>query len=90
MYYFSIIYLINLNIFFTIISVSTFVLFVNILGLLATEAGTLGRVIGDMAITAFSVSTSRTGLLNLLFSPVAAGAIVCIILSARYFDRMAV
>ena len=60
------------------------------LGLLATEAGTLGRVIGDMAITAFSVTTSSTELINILFSPVAAGVIVCILLSARYFDRMAV
>ena len=61
-----------------------------ILGLLATEAGTLGRVIGDMAITFFSEGTSSTRLMNVLFTPVAAGVIVCIFLSARYFHRMAV
>jgi hypothetical protein len=43
-----------------------------------------------MAITAFSVTAGSTELINILFTPVAAGLIVCIFLSARYFDRMAV
>jgi hypothetical protein len=58
-------------------------------GFLATEAGLLGRVFGDAAITAFA-SYPVESLVNVLFSPVAIGMTVCIALSAGFFDYMEV
>ena len=57
-------------------------------GLLATEAGTFGRVLGDIAITACSVTTPKFDLINVLFSPIALGMVLVIIFCARYFDQM--
>ena len=59
-------------------------------GLLATEAGTFGRVLGDMAITYYSGEAPKDDLINVLYSPVAVGMVVVVVLCARYFERMEV
>ena len=59
-------------------------------GLLATEAGTLGRVFGDMAITLFG-ETSGAGnhsLVNMLYTPIAIGLLLSIVVVVKYFDRL--
>jgi hypothetical protein len=60
-------------------------------GLLATEAGTFGRVVGDVMITAFSSSAAAdVSLVSTLFSPIAIGLAVVIALCALFHDRMEV
>ena len=60
-------------------------------GLLATEAGTFGRVVGDVMITAFSSSAAAdTSLVSTLFSPIAIGLAAVIALCALFHDRMEV
>jgi hypothetical protein len=59
-------------------------------GLLATEAGTFGRVLGDAAITFLGESSSRTSfeLVNLLFFPFIAALFFSIIVIHLFFDRL--
>ena len=62
-------------------------------GLLATEAGTLGRVLGDSMITFLSeqqqeAGSGTVGLVNVLFLPVAIGVLACILLTYRFYDRL--
>jgi len=66
-------------------------------GLLATEAGTFGRVIGDLAITVTAVSIDSTDniassvkLINYLFIPIALGIIVSIFIIHWYYDKFEV
>jgi hypothetical protein len=59
-------------------------------GFLATEAGTLGRVIADTMITMISVSCDPVTLINWLYMPVAAGVLLCIIITFRYYETLAV
>ena len=68
------------------------------LGLLSTEAGTLGRVVGDMTITAFSSQFICTSiytptytiytLVNMLYAPIACGIIISIILVSVYSTKL--
>ena len=73
-------------------------------GLLATEAGTLGRVIGDCMLTFLaerqSASTSPSStlpsdgsggggaILNALFLPIAIGVLVSILLVYRFYEQL--
>ena len=72
-------------------------------GLLATEAGTLGRVIGDCMLTYLaerqSASTSPSStlpndggggeaILNALFLPIAIGVLVSILLVYRFYEQL--
>jgi len=64
-------------------------------GLLATEAGTLGRVVGDCMLTFLSERHSTGGgesadgaVINALFLPVAIGVLVSILLVYRYWDLL--
>lgn len=66
-------------------------------GLLATEAGTFGRVIGDLAITVTAVSIdtsnhieSSVTLINYLFIPIALGTVVSIFIINYYYDKFEV
>jgi hypothetical protein len=66
-------------------------------GLLATEAGTFGRVIGDLAITVTAVSIetsnhieSSVALINYLFVPIALGTVVSILIIHYYYDKFEV
>jgi len=59
-------------------------------GLLATEAGTVGRVVGDLIITWMGLMQSTTTLVNLLFGPIGLGIIICGIIVNRYYDRLEV
>lgn len=59
-------------------------------GLLATEAGTIGRVVGDVIITWMGSSKGTTELVNLLFGPIGIGVILCGIIVNRYYDRLEV
>lgn len=60
-------------------------------GLLATEAGTLGRVIGDMLISYFAVMKSDAGeILNLLYAPLLVGVILCSLIICIYYERLSV
>jgi hypothetical protein len=56
---------------------------------MATEAGTFGRVCGDMAISIFSVYWRSQQLLTLLFSSFAALLLLCLALMALFFERFA-
>lgn len=57
-------------------------------GLLATEAGTLGRVFADMGITAVEVNSRPSTLINILYLPLAILLALSIIVVNRYFDRL--
>ena len=57
-------------------------------GLLATEAGTFGRVLGDCFITLFGVAQGSSALVNKLFLPLAVMVIVSVALVHWYFDRL--
>lgn len=57
-------------------------------GLLATEAGTFGRVLGDMAITMFGNVGEPTSLVNQLYYPIAAMIIASIALSKYYYKKL--
>jgi len=68
-------------------------------GLLATEAGTLGRVFGDCMLTYLSERQSQSagtngeallgrGAVNALFLPVAIGILVSILLVYRFYDQL--
>lgn len=59
-------------------------------GLLATEAGTFGRVVGDMTITLLGVSSEPTALLNSLYLPVTAGLLISIALLHYFYDDLTV
>lgn len=60
-------------------------------GLLSTEAGNVGRVVGDVAITVLGVmTTDPTLLVNYLFLPLAAGIVMCMVITFIYFDKFAV
>ena len=54
------------------------------------EAGTLGRVLGDIAITVCSIYTPKDQLVNVLYTPIVIGMIIIIFLCAQYFDQMEV
>jgi len=72
------------------------------LGLLSTEAGTIGRVVGDMAITLASTilgssavvgmnrSTDQSfwNLVNALYLPIGIGVIVSVLLVNHYSSRL--
>ena len=51
-----------------------------------TEAGTLGRVLGDMAITLCSIYTPKEQLINTMYTPLVIGMIIIIFLCAQYFE----
>ena len=57
-------------------------------GLLATEAGTLGRAIGDVLLTACGASGMEL-LLNRIFGIMAALSVMCLGLSYRYYHLLA-
>ena len=69
-------------------------------GLLATEAGTLGRVFGDCMLTYLSERQSQSGAgtngeallgrgaVNALFLPVAIGILVSILLVYRFYEQL--
>lgn len=59
-------------------------------GLLATEAGTLGRVLGDMAITYFGGKTAAApvSIVDKLYVPLGLILSVSIIVIHRYFDAL--
>jgi predicted MFS family arabinose efflux permease len=57
-------------------------------GLLATEAGTFGRVMGDMAITMFGNVGEPTSLVNQLYFPLAAMVVVSIVLSLYHYKKL--
>ena len=85
-----------LSIYYTHIPISPY--FPLNLGLLSTEAGTLGRVVGDMTITAFSSQFICTSiytptytiytLVNMLYAPIACGIIISIILVSVYSTKL--
>lgn len=57
-------------------------------GLLATEAGTLGRVFGDMAITVFGNDTTTSALLvNQLYLPLAMLILTTVLFMQQFYDR---
>ena len=56
-------------------------------GLLATEAGTFGRVVGDFCITIFGASQG-TGVVNQLFLPVVVMMSISIALVFYYYERL--
>lgn len=56
-------------------------------GFLATEAGTFGRVLGDIAITLLAGSMGEASLVNRLFSPLAAMLLGSAIVVYRNYDR---
>ncbi len=57
-------------------------------GLLATEAGTLGRVLGDMAITVFGNDSSRSPMLvNQLYLPFAMLVVTTVLLMQQFYER---
>eukprot|EP00981_Chlorochromonas_danica_P013088 scaffold5788_cov159-Ochromonas_danica.AAC.4 len=57
-------------------------------GLLATEAGTFGRVVGDMAITAVGESFAASALPNHLFIPLGAVILFGILIVNRIYDKL--
>ncbi len=57
-------------------------------GLLATEAGTFGRVVGDMAITIFGDVTETTSLVNQLYFPLGGMIFLAIILSTYFYSKL--
>lgn len=57
-------------------------------GLLATEAGTFGRVVGDMAITVVGQSALPASLVNLLYLPLACLMAVSVALVYRNYDKL--
>ncbi|KAJ1428034.1 major facilitator superfamily domain-containing protein [Ochromonadaceae sp. CCMP2298] len=57
-------------------------------GLLATEAGTLGRVVGDVLITVFGGTHSPEVLTNNLFLPLGVMLLLSLLLVLYYFDRL--
>lgn len=57
-------------------------------GLLATEAGTFGRVIGDFCITFFGASHNPTILVNTLFLPLVLMMLLTLGLIHYYYDRL--
>ena len=57
-------------------------------GLLATEAGTFGRVIGDIFITAFGVAQIPSTLVNKLFFPLGVLIFFSFLLVEWYYDRL--
>jgi len=56
-------------------------------GLLATEAGTLGRVVGDTMLTCLS-ERLEAGVINGLFVPIALGVLLSILLTYRHYDSL--
>ena len=56
-------------------------------GLLATEAGTLGRVVGDTMLTCMS-ERLEAGVINGLFVPIALGVLLSILLTYRHYDSL--
>ena len=56
-------------------------------GLLATEAGTLGRVVGDTMLTCLS-ERLEAGVINGLFVPIALGVLLSILLAYRHYDSL--
>ena len=81
-----------------------FVNFMSLLGLLSTEAGTIGRVVGDMAITVISAllgsaassssatimnqSASIWNLVNALYAPIGIGVVISILLVNHFSTRL--
>jgi len=60
-------------------------------GLLATEAGTLGRVIGDMSISIIASMKSDSGqILNLLYLPLICGVLLCSTVIYIYHNKLLV
>jgi hypothetical protein len=57
-------------------------------GLLATEAGTLGRVVGDVFITVFGATHRAETLTNNLFLPLGVMLLISLLLVMYYFDRL--
>jgi hypothetical protein len=57
-------------------------------GLLATEAGTFGRVIGDFCITLFGYASVPADLVNKLFLPLFVMLVGCLLVVEWYFDRL--
>ncbi len=57
-------------------------------GLLATEAGTFGRVLGDCCITLFGAAQDSSALVNHLFFPLAILVLLCVTLVHWYFDLL--
>ncbi len=57
-------------------------------GLLATEAGTFGRMMGDMAITAFGGVPGTSSVVNQLYFPL--GVMIAITIGAvfRYYEKL--
>jgi nitrate/nitrite transporter NarK len=56
-------------------------------GLLATEAGTFGRVLGDFCITLFGVSHNAGDIVNGLFLPLVVMILASSVLVWVYYDR---
>lgn len=57
-------------------------------GLLATEAGTLGRVFADMGITAIEASCQPENMVNRLYLPVIVLFAISIIVVLRFYDGL--
>ena len=57
-------------------------------GLLATEAGTLGRVFADMGITIIEVRSQSGSLVNNLYLPLLVSFGVSVLVVNRYFDSL--
>lgn len=57
-------------------------------GLLATEAGTFGRMMGDMAITAFGAVPGASTVVNQLYFPLAVMIAVTVASVHRYYDKL--
>lgn len=57
-------------------------------GLLATEAGTLGRVVGDLMIYALGIDRVGTALVNALFAPYIASLLATLLCLYLFYDRL--
>jgi predicted membrane protein len=57
-------------------------------GLLATEAGTFGRVVGDVCITVFGAGRHQDAVINQLFSPFLVLLVLSVGLVFYYYDRL--
>lgn len=58
------------------------------IGLLATEAGTLGRVVGDMLIAAVGARDSGATFVNNLFVPLFVGMFSTLLCIYFLYDRL--
>jgi hypothetical protein len=64
------------------------------IGLLSTEAGTLGRVVGDVCISTLAglafVQTHAVDIVNLLYVPLGIGLCLCLVAINYHYELLAV